>query len=35
VHGPWVLKSVFDLTVYAASKAISVHLRKFHTGSII
>jgi hypothetical protein len=35
VHGPWVSTSVFDLTIYAASMAISAHLRKFHAGSTI
>jgi hypothetical protein len=29
------MMSVFDLTVYSASVAISAHLRKFHTGSTI
>jgi hypothetical protein len=32
VHGPYVTTSVFDLSVYAASMAISDHLRKFCTG---
>jgi hypothetical protein len=35
VHGPRVMTLVFDLTVYAASVAISAHLRKFHAGSTI
>jgi hypothetical protein len=35
LHGPQVTTSVFDLTVYANSVAISVHLRKFHIGSTI
>jgi hypothetical protein len=35
VHGPQVMTSVFDLTVYAASMVISAHLRKFCVGSII
>jgi hypothetical protein len=35
VHGPQVMTSVFDLTVYAASTVISAHLRKFCVGSII
>jgi hypothetical protein len=35
VDGPWVMTSVFDLTVYAASVAILAHLRKFHIGSTI
>jgi hypothetical protein len=32
VHVPQVMTSVFDLTVYTASMAISAHLRKFHAG---
>jgi hypothetical protein len=32
VHGPRVMTSVFDLTVYTASVVISAHLRKFCTG---
>jgi hypothetical protein len=35
VHGPQVMMSVFDLTVYVASVAISAHLRKFHACSTI
>jgi hypothetical protein len=35
VHGPQVMTSVFDLTVYAASMGISTHLRKFCAGSTI
>jgi hypothetical protein len=35
VHGPQVMRSVFDLTVYIASVGISGHLRKFHIGSTI
>jgi hypothetical protein len=35
VHGPQVMMSVFDLTVYAASVMISAYLRKFHTCSTI
>jgi hypothetical protein len=35
VHGPQVMMSVFDLTVYAASVGISTHLRKFHASSTI
>jgi hypothetical protein len=35
VHGLQVMTSVFDLTVYTASMAISAHLRKFHAGSTI
>jgi hypothetical protein len=35
VHGPQVMTSVFDLTVYAASVAISAHLRKIRAGSTI
>jgi hypothetical protein len=35
VHGPQVTTSAFDLIVYAASVAISAHLRKFHVSSII
>jgi hypothetical protein len=35
VHGPQVITSMFDLTVYAASIGISVHLRKFRAGSTI
>jgi hypothetical protein len=35
VHGPRVMTSVFDLTVYAASMVISAHLRKSHAGSTI
>jgi hypothetical protein len=35
VHGPQVMRSVFDLTVYAASVGISGHLRKFHAGTTI
>jgi hypothetical protein len=35
VHGPRVMTSVFDLSAYAASVAISAHLRKFHVSSTI
>jgi hypothetical protein len=35
VHGSRVTTSVFDLTVYTTSVAISSHLRKFHAGSTI
>jgi hypothetical protein len=35
VHVPRVMMSVFGLTIYAASVAISAHLRKFHAGSTI
>jgi hypothetical protein len=35
VHGPRVMTLVFDLTVYAASVAISAHLRKLHASSTI
>jgi hypothetical protein len=35
VHVPQVKMSVFGLTVYAASTAISAHLRKFLTSSTI
>jgi hypothetical protein len=35
VHVPQVMTSVFDLTVYTASMAISAHLRKFHAGFTI
>jgi hypothetical protein len=35
VHVPQVTTSVFDLIVYAASVAISAHLRKFHVDSTI
>jgi hypothetical protein len=35
VHGPRVMMSVSDLTVYTASVAISTHLRKFRAGSKI
>jgi hypothetical protein len=35
VHGPHVMMSVFDLTVYAASVGILAHLRKFCTGSTL
>jgi hypothetical protein len=35
MHGPWVMTSVFDLTIYTASVVISAHLRKFHVGSTI
>jgi DNA-directed RNA polymerase len=35
VHVPQVMTSVFGLTVYGASMAISAHLRKFHANSII
>jgi hypothetical protein len=35
VHGSRVTRSVFDLTVHAASVGISGHLRKFHVGSTI
>jgi hypothetical protein len=35
VHGPQMMRSVFDLTVHAASMGISSHLRKFYAGSTI
>jgi hypothetical protein len=35
VHGPRVTTSVFDLTVYATSVAISAHLKFFCAGSTI
>jgi hypothetical protein len=35
VHVLQVMISMFGLTIYAASVAISAHLRKFHAGSII
>jgi hypothetical protein len=35
VHVLQVTTSVFGLTVYTASMAISAHLRKFHAGSTI
>jgi hypothetical protein len=35
VHGLQVMRSVFDLTIYAASMEILGHLRKFHTGSTL
>jgi hypothetical protein len=35
VHVPQVMTSVFDLIIYAASMAISAHLRIFHVGSTI
>jgi hypothetical protein len=35
VHVPQVMTSVFNLTGYATSRAISAHLRKFLTGSAI
>jgi hypothetical protein len=35
VHVPQVMISVFDLTVYTASVAISVNLRKFRVGSTV
>jgi hypothetical protein len=35
VHVPQLMTSVFDLTVYAASVAISAHLRKFRAGLTI
>jgi hypothetical protein len=35
VHGPHVMTSVFDLTIYDASVGILAHLRKFHTGSTL
>jgi hypothetical protein len=35
VHVPQLMTSVFGLTVYAASMAISAHLRKFRTSSTI
>jgi hypothetical protein len=35
MHGLQVMTSMFDLTVYVASVAISMHLRKFHVGSTI
>jgi hypothetical protein len=34
-HSPRVTTSMFDLTVYAASMAISTHLRKFCASSTI
>jgi hypothetical protein len=34
VHGPQVMTSVFNLTVYTASVGISAH-RKFHASSTI
>jgi hypothetical protein len=35
VHGPWVMMSVFDLTIYVAFVVISGHLRKFHVSFTI
>jgi hypothetical protein len=35
VHGPQVMRSVFDLTVHAAFVRISSHLRKFHASFTI
>jgi hypothetical protein len=35
VHGLQVMRSVFDLTIYAASMEILGHLRNFHTGSTL
>jgi hypothetical protein len=35
MHGLQVMMSVFDLTVYVASVAISAHLRKFRVGSTV
>jgi hypothetical protein len=35
VHGPHVMRSLFDLNVHAASVGISGHLRKFHAGFTI
>jgi hypothetical protein len=35
VHALLVMTSMFGLTIYAASVAISAHLRKFHVGSTI
>jgi hypothetical protein len=35
VHGPQVMTSVFDLTIYAASVGILAHLRKFCVDSTI
>jgi hypothetical protein len=35
VLGPQVTTSMFDLTVYTASVALSTHLKKFHAGYTI
>jgi hypothetical protein len=35
VHGPQVMRLVFNLTVYATSVGISSHLRKFNVGYTI
>jgi hypothetical protein len=35
VYGPRVTTSVFNLTAYTTSVAISIHLRKFHAGYTI
>jgi hypothetical protein len=35
VHGPQVMRSVFNLTVHAGSVGISGYLRKFNAGSTI